>query len=179
MQQTRLTLIILALGLAQCLALTLMALTPLPDNIGGVAHGIYNGMRAGGDGSARYLPIAQLAYVFQVVVLAQICCMLALGVKPARRSAFFWAMLTICFGLGVFVWTMLVTSYEQFLAAGETAMVAGFPVATSWLVYAIWLAGLGFVALYVFGFKAYVWSDDDQAEFERIVKQYSPETPQA
>ena len=41
MQQTRLTLIILALGLAQCLALTLMALTPLPDNIGGVAHGIY------------------------------------------------------------------------------------------------------------------------------------------
>ncbi|MFT6519047.1 MAG: hypothetical protein ACJATP_002724, partial [Candidatus Azotimanducaceae bacterium] len=29
------------------------------------------------------------------------------------------------------------------------------------------------------GFKAYVWSDDDQTEFEQIVKQYSPETPQA
>jgi hypothetical protein len=177
MQQTRLALVILALGLLQCLLLALMAVTPLPDNISGVAHATYNGMRAGGDGSARFLPIAQLAYVFQIVVLAQICCMLALGVKPARRSPFFWAILTACFGLSVFVWTALISSYESFLATANTITVAGFPAATAWLVYAIWLAGLGLVALYVCGFKSYVWSDNDQNEFEQLVKQYSPETP--
>jgi hypothetical protein len=179
MPQTRLCLVILTLGLLQCLLLALMAMTPLPDNIGGVSHAVYNGMRAGGDGSARYLPIAQLAYVFQVLVLTQICCMLALGVKPVRRSAFFWAMLTACLALSVFVWTALVSSYESFLASGETSMVAGFPVATAWLVYAIWLAGLGLVALYVFGFKSYVWSDNDQQEFEQLVKQYRPEIPRS
>ncbi|MFT4632331.1 MAG: hypothetical protein ACI8PP_000367 [Candidatus Pseudothioglobus sp.] len=177
MQQTRLSLVILTLGLAQCLLLALMAVTPLPENISGVAHAVYNGMRAGGDGSARFLPIARFAYLFQIVVLAQICCLLALGVKPSRRSTFFWTMLTACFGLSVFVWTALVSSYERFLATGETASVAGFPVATTWLVYAVWLAGLGLVALYVFGFKSYVWSDSDQKEFEQLVKQYTPETP--
>jgi hypothetical protein len=177
MQQTRLTLVILALGLTQCLLLILMALTPLPDNISGIAHAYYDGMRVGGDGSARFLPIAQLAYVFQVVVLAQIFCMLALGVKPTRRSTFFWTLLAVCFGLSVFVWTALISSYEDFLATGETAMLAGFPVATTWLVYAIWLAGLSLVALYVFGFKSYVWSDTDQREFEQLAHQYRPETP--
>jgi len=39
------------------------------------------------------------------------------------------------------------------------------------LVYSIWLAGLGLVALYVLGFKRYVWSDDDQRAFEVLVKQ--------
>jgi hypothetical protein len=138
----------------QCLLLALMAMTPLPDNISGVAHAAYDGMRAGGDGSARFLPIAQLAYVFQIVVLAQICCMLALGVKPTRRSPFFWAMhdsmlwpVCVCLD-GTDLILRKLSSYWSI-------MVAGFPAATAWLVYAIWLAGLGLVALYVFGFKSY------------------------
>jgi hypothetical protein len=171
MHQTRLSLVILALGLLQCLLLVLIALTPLPDNTGGLAHTLYNGMRIGGDGAARYTPIAALAYWFQVVVLAQICCMVALGVKPARRSTTFWVLLTVCFGAGAFVWTALISSYESFLATGETSMVAGFPVATSWLVYAIWFAGLALVALYVLGFKRYVWSDADQSAFDALVQQ--------
>ena len=72
MHQTRLAIVILVLGLAQCVALILIALTPLPDNTGGLPHALYNGMRIGGDGAARFLPIAALAYWFQVVVIAQI-----------------------------------------------------------------------------------------------------------
>lgn len=171
MQQTRLSVVILALGVVQCLLLALIALTPLPDNPGGIAHSLYNGMRIGGDGAARYAPIADYAYWFQVIVLAQICFMIALGVKPARRSPVFWTLLTACFAAAVFVWTELIVSYERFLATGETGMLAGFPVATSWLVYAIWLAGWGLVAIYVFGFKRYIWSDDDQRAFETLVEQ--------
>ena len=171
MHQTRLTIVILVLGLVQCVALILIALTPLPDNTSGLPHALYNGMRIGGDGAARFLPIAALAYWFQVVVIAQIHCMIALAVKPARRSKLFWGLLTACFGVAVYAWTGLIASYEDFLATAETHMVAGFPVAASWLVYSIWLAGLGLVALYVLGFKRYVWSDDDQRAFEVLVKQ--------
>jgi hypothetical protein len=45
MPQTRLSLVVLALGLLQCLLLALMAMTPLPDNISGVAHAAYDSMR--------------------------------------------------------------------------------------------------------------------------------------
>jgi len=41
-------------------------------------------------------------------------------------------------------------------------------------VYAIWLSGLGLVGLYVFGFKVYVWSDQDELNFKLLVKQYGP-----
>jgi hypothetical protein len=171
MPQTRLSLVILALGLLQCLLLVSIALTTLPENSVGLAHGQYDGMRIGGDGAARYTPIATCAYWLQLVVLAQICCMVALGVKPARRSRTFWMLLTACFGAAAFVWTGLVTSYASFLATGETSMLAGFPIATTWLVYAIWFAGLALVALYSLGFKHYVWSDADQRAFEALVEQ--------
>jgi uncharacterized membrane protein len=50
-------------------------------------------------------------------------------------------------------------------------MVGGWPYPTAWQVYAIWLSGFGLVALYVFGFKAYVWSDDDEIQFRELLEQ--------
>jgi hypothetical protein len=105
-------------------------------------------------------------------VLAQICCMIALGVRPDRRSSGFWVQLGASFGLLAAAWTVMYQAYEGFLVTGQTQMIAGWPYPTAWQVYAIWLSGFGLVALYVVGFKAYVWSDDDETRFRALVKQY-------
>nr|MCH9784876.1 hypothetical protein [Gammaproteobacteria bacterium] len=81
MNQSRLCLVILLFGLLQCGLLGLIAVLPAAENVGGLAHPLFNSMRVGGDGAARFLPVADLAYWFQILVLAQICCMIALGVR--------------------------------------------------------------------------------------------------
>jgi hypothetical protein len=172
LNQSRLCLVILLFGLLQCGLLGLIAVLPAAENVGGLAHPLFNSMRVGGDGAVRFLPVAGLAYWFQILVLAQICCMIALGVRPNRRSSGFWVQLGASFGLLAAAWTVMYQAYEGFLVTGQTQMVAGWPYPTAWQVYAIWLSGFGLVALYVVGFKAYVWSDDDETRFRALVKQY-------
>ena len=172
LNQSRLCLVILLFGLLQCGLLGLIAVLPAAENVGGLAHQLFNSMRVGGDGAARFLPVADLAYWFQILVLAQICCMIALGVRPDRRSSGFWVQLGASFGLLAAAWTVMYQAYEGFLVTGQTQMIAGWPYPTAWQVYAIWLSGFGLVALYVVGFKAYVWSDDDETRFRALVKQY-------
>ena len=172
MNQSRLCLVILIFGLLQCLLLALIAMMPALENASGLAHPLFSSMRIGGDGAARFMPVANLAYWFQMLVLAQICCMIALGVRPDRRSNLFWVLLTASFGLLAAAWTLMYQAYEAFLVTGQSEMVAGWPYPTAWQVYAIWLSGFGLVGLYVFGFKAYVWSDDDESKFQALVKQY-------
>ncbi|MGK0469862.1 MAG: hypothetical protein ACJAR0_000324 [Candidatus Azotimanducaceae bacterium] len=171
--QTRLAIIILFIGVLQCVLLLLIADTPAPDLVTGLAHDQFPGMRVGGDGVLRLLPIADYAFYFQLLALAQICVMIALGVSPRKRSPVFWLSLLVSFVLAALVWWQMFTAYEQFLSTGKTEFFAGFPIATAWQVYATWLAGLSLVGLYVIGFKHYVWSDEDQEMFDRLVKSSS------
>lgn len=174
MTQNRLCLLILLLGLLQCVLLLLIALSPVGENVNGLPHPTFGNMQIGGDGLARFLPVARLAYWFQILVLAQICCMIALGVRRDRQSKVFWGWLVGSFSLLAGAWTAMYVAYETFLTVGETVMIAGWPYPTAWQVYAIWLSGLGLVGLYVFGFKVYVWSDQDELNFKLLVKQYGP-----
>ena len=171
--QTRLAIIILILGVLQCVLLILIAETPAPDLVTGLAHTQFSGMRVGGDGLERLLPVAGYAFYFQFLALAQICVMIALGVSPRKRTPVFWSCLFGSFVLAALVWWQMFSAYEDFLTTGETEFIAGFPIATAWQVYATWLAGLALVALYVIGFKRYVWSDEDQEVFDRLVKSSS------
>jgi len=168
--QSRIIISILVLGILQCLLLLLIALTPTPEQFSAVAHSQFNGMMIGLDGASRLAPIEDYAFYFYLVMLAQICAMVALGVVPKKRDPLFWLSLSGCFGLAAFVWWQMFSAYKSYLATGETTFVAGFPLATTWQVYAVWLAGLGLVALYVLGFKRYVWSDKDQQAFDALVE---------
>jgi hypothetical protein len=176
MQQTRLAIGILIVGIMQCLLLLMIAITLEPDQVGAIAHGQFSGMLVGGDGAGRLEPIRDYGFYFQFLMLAQVSLMVALGVNPDRRTPVFWSWLTLSWLAACFVWFKLFAGYEQYLANGETDYIAGFPVAAAWLVYAVWVAGLGLVGIYVFGFKQYVWSDADQAKFDALVKSSSQQS---
>lgn len=163
---------ILIMGFLLCGILILISLTPSVGNAAGLAHPDFAGMRIGGEGAARIEPISNLAFLFQVIVLAQFACFIALGVSTHRRTSTFYALLSGCFLLTIFVWWRLLSGHQAYLASGETQYFLGFPTATAWLVYAVWLAGLSFVMLYVIGFKHYVWSDSDEAEFKKLLSDY-------
>ncbi len=169
--QRLLPITILVLGLIQLGLLFVIAVSPVPENATSLAHASFSGMRIGGDGAARFEPIAGAAFLFQLVVLAQICCMVALGVGKHRHSGSFYVLLVIAFLVAAGVWCGLFFAYESFLSAGTTNYFLGFPVATAWQVYAIWLSGLVLVGTYVFGFTRFIWSAEDESRFQVLVTQ--------
>ena len=90
MTQNRLCLLILLLGFAAvCLVIAHLRSRPWAKTLMGLPHPTFGNMQIGGDGLARFLPVARLAYWFQILVLAQICCMIALGVRRDRQSKVF------------------------------------------------------------------------------------------
>lgn len=167
--QTRFAIAVLVLGLLEIALLVLIALTPAPMNVAGLAHPEFAGMAIGGDGAARFEPIASYAFFFQILVLMQCYCLIAMGVSSHRHSTGFLGWLSLCLLLALFVWWRIMASYQDFLDTGTTNYFAGFPVATAWQVYAIWIAGMALVVLYVAGFRRYIWSHEDEAAFEALV----------
>ena len=170
--QKLLVVIIFILGLALCGILVLIGFAPSIDHAAGLAHPTFGGMRIGGDGAARIEPIKALAFTFQILVLAQFACFIALGVRVNRRSPTFYTLLSGCFLLTALVWWQLFSGHQNYLASGETQYILGFPAATAWLIYGIWLSGMSFVALYVVGFKHYVWSDQNEKDFQKLVQDH-------
>lgn len=160
---------ILIFGLIECLLLVLVFFEPAPMNAAGIAHPDVAAMRIGGD-SARFAPVSDYAWWFQIVVLAQAHCLAALGVKPERRTGTFLALLSACYVIAVAVWWQMIASYENYVVSGETEFFLGFPTATAWQTYGQFFSGACLIALYSFGFRHYVWSDDDEAQFTDLVQ---------
>lgn len=169
---------ILVLGIFECGILGLILLEPATANATGTPHPSIPSMIVGGD-SIRFDHIDSYAWWFQVFVLAQAHCLAALGVNPERRSNVFMGLLAGCYLLALLVWWQMFSGYEAFVATGETEFFFGFPTATAWQTYGLWVSGLSLMALYTFGFSHYVWSDSDQAAFEALTKKHAPQNTDA
>jgi hypothetical protein len=168
---------ILAFGVLECLILGLVLLEPPPANATGIPHPSIPSMVIGGDNS-RFSFIADYAWWFQVFALAQAHCLAALGVKAEKRTGTFFVLLFGSYLLALFVWWQMVAGYEQFIATGETAFAFGFPYATAWQTYGLWISGMGLMLIYSLGFRHYVWSDEDQSKFEALVTKTAPQDTQ-
>lgn len=169
--QRRLAIAILVLGIIECALLVVIALSPAPENAAGLAHDALAGVRVGGDGAERIAPIIWPAFLFQALVLVQCHLMIALGVSDHRRTPALMTLLAACLAVSLFVWFNLFSSYQAFLQTGVTDYVAGFPTATAWQVYAIWLGGMSLVALYVFGFRKFIWSEEDEQAYQQFINE--------
>lgn len=171
--QRSLAIAIFIMGLIECLILIAIALTPAPENATGLAHEVLPGVRIGGDGRERLAPIENLGYFFHVTVLVQVHLLIVLGVSEHKRSPLLFSLVGGCLAIALFIWWSLFTSYQNFLDSGTTEYFLGFPVASAWQVYALWVGGLSLVSLYVIGFERFIWSKEDERAFQEIVKQHS------
>lgn len=135
----------------------------------GIPHPEISAMTIGGDGRARIHSIFAPALVWQSCAIFVFALMIVLGVAPRHRSARFWvglALSTLC-ALGA--WFALMASYAQYLETGQTGYVLGFPTASSWMLFGIWGASLSLCALYVFGFRSFVFTHEDETRFQAVL----------
>lgn len=148
------------------------SLTPAGGLATGAPHPEIPNMSIGGDGAARALPILLPIYLWQVGVIVIACLLILLGLAPHRRTPVAVIGVVIVGALAIAVWTGLVLSYRDVLLTGETGYALGFPVPTAWMNYGIWLSLAGFTALYVWGFRRFIHTEEDEATFQAIVAAY-------
>ena len=147
--------------------LALMAL-PEPAAVTGDAHPLVDGMRIGGDGLARLGGARWLIAGLQGIVILLVYALIALSVAPARRTARFWVLLGVGCGLSLAVWVAMVLTYFAVLEGRDPGELAGYPAATAFMLYGVFLAGSYLCALYSFGFRRFVLTEEDEAAYEAL-----------
>ena len=161
--------ILLVLALLWVL-LVLVAVQPDPSVPNSLPHPDVDGMMAGSDGLARLADIGWPAFSLQAATLILVLLMIALGVSRRYRTLPFWLGLAATAILFLFVWARIFLGHRHFLSTGEVEFLLGFPAPTAWVAYGIWASGLALLALYVVGFRKFIYTHEDAAEFDRLVE---------
>jgi hypothetical protein len=163
----------LLLVIATCLVLIVVG--PEPAATTGGAHPEFPAMRVGGDGFSRFLPVGQLALVLQSAAIVLYGVLLYLGVNKRHRTLSCKVWIAAGSAASMLIWWAIYSSYLRYLETGETEMVLGFPTATAFTVFGLWLTGFILVLAYVFGFRTFIFTHDDEAKYVKLVEQYGQE----
>ncbi len=165
-----LILLIAVLGIISAILLILISLSPAEAPMV-LPHPTIPKINIGGDGSERMANIGLYAFLLQCAVLGQYICLIILSVSPRYRSNGFYLVVLGTFAAMVFVWIKTYYGHQAFLETGETEYFLGFPTATAWQTYGIWLAAIPLTLLYSIGFKKFIYTKEDEAAFEALLKE--------
>lgn len=148
-------------------------LTPPPDGSHGAAHPDFATMLTGGD-PQRHAPTLWLGWGVGLTQILLTSAMIALGMrrpgdgfagdlrglgKPLMGGTLLYAV----------VWTFLILTYQGSMDGGSGTLYLALPAPTAVMIYLLWPVPLVFAAFFVFGFRRWVLSEEDQEAFARIV----------
>ena len=171
--------ILLCLLLAICVTVGAALFTTEPPGGHGVPHDAFGDMLQGSPTPPSEW-ITFLGWTFGVLQIAVFVTCMSLGIsrRPFRPDATpgekaSHRLLVLMFAVGaalyVGVWTQIVRSDRTVAASGDVAFLGWFPVATSWMLFGLWLAPLVFVAAYIIGFSRWIMPPESLARFEALV----------
>ena len=140
-----------------------------PMGATGIAHESIAGMKLGGDGAARLATIGRAPFYFQLCVIGFAATLLYMGIAEHRRDTALKLSVAAMTAIALFIWYMLYSGYEAYLATGETEVVFGFPVPTNWMFWGIWGSFAIFDLFYVVAFRRYFLPLEDEAAFDALV----------
>lgn len=161
---------IFCISLALALILVAIILADPVAGSGGVPHPVIPGMMVGGDGAARLEKIGVLAFLFQTLLLLLIVSLAALGVSAKHHSIKLYLLLALTWLFTMFIWWQMYFGHLNFLETGETDYFLGFPLATAWQVYGTWFGAIPLILIYVFGFKTFIHSDEDERRYQQLLQ---------
>ena len=161
---------ILAISSAMAVILLAIGFAEPVANTAGVAHPEIDGMRAGGDGAARLEHIGKYAFAFLNLLLLLIVCLSLLGVSRRHRIPELLGYLGATFAFMMLVGWQMYSSHQKFLETSTTDYFMGFPIATAWQVYGIWLCGIPLILIYTLGFRKFIFTKEDEQLFNELLK---------
>lgn len=166
---------IFSISCAMALILVAIILADPVAGSGGVPHPAIAGVMVGGDGAERLREIGVLAFLFQSLLLLLIVMLAALGVSAKHHSIKLYLLLALTWLFTMFIWWQMYFGHQNFLETGETDYFLGFPIATAWQMYGTWVGAIPLILIYVFGFKTYIHSDEDERSYQQLLKDNNAE----
>ncbi len=170
--KSRLILVILFVSIVCAGLLTAIALTPAVENVTGQAHPTIPLMRTGGDGQLRLMDIKTYAILFQFLVLINYVLFFMLGISRKKADIQLYLTLFAVFSLTAFIWYKIVSGHQLFQLDQTTEFFLGVPQSTAWMLYGVWGSGMMQILFYCIGFRRYIYSPEDQAEFGSILREF-------
>jgi hypothetical protein len=160
---------LLAIVLALLAVIGIALLVPEEPGGRGTTHPEFTTMQRGGSGPERHERILWIGWLFGLLQIALFATLMALGARKAGSPRGAGRPLLLCAAAQAIVWSLLVLAYQDFMQGGDRALHLLFPAPTAILIYGLWPVIVMFPLCFVIGFKRWVLSDGDLAEYERLV----------
>lgn len=136
----------------------------------GVTHPEFPSMLSGGSGPARHGPVVLwLGWAFVVLQTLSFAVLMAFGVQKGKQLRGLGKPLLYCTTAHLVALTWIVLSYQRYTGETTHSLFLGFPAPTALLLYVLWPLTMVFSFCFVIGFKRWVLSEEDLAEFERLL----------
>ncbi len=141
-----------------------------PSDINGTVHEDYPSMLKSGstvmwlDGS-KWL---SLLYGLCVIV----CFLFALWVGGMRNGKLGPMLRWVLLGFLIYFLIYLSLTYTWWNSSGAppTKYIGGFPPASAWMIYGMWLFPFVFMVLYICYFPNWIYTDEDDSRFNQILE---------
>lgn len=149
---------------------TAVMVTPEPVNGHGLDHRQFIGMKQVGDVLGATQPVLGHGLALGALMYLLVATLVCLSVPERKRSRAFLSSVLAALLVTLFVWILLITSYQKYLTENELVLVLGFPVPTLLMLLAVWLAPLSFTLIFIVGFPHWIYTEEDEARFNSLVK---------
>ncbi len=132
-------------------------------------HADFPTMLQGGSGVVRHGDLLWLGWGVGILEILLFVGLLAVGARRGGRLHGLGLPLLIGTVAYLGIWTWLMLAYRSSL--GETApnFFLALPAPTAIMLYVLWPVPVVFVGCFVFGFRRWVLTREDQAAFEQLV----------
>ena len=170
--------LVMVILLLTTLASVLLLITGMSETVAnttGLAHPSIPLIHVGADGMARLVGVGSWMFVFGCLVLMLVMTFIMLGTGKHNRSRWFFISILGSLLIMLFVWWHVYDGHRSFLESGKTDYFLGFPAATAWLTYGIWLSGIPLILLYSLGFRKFIYTEQDEQKFEQLIKDQEKE----
>lgn len=170
MKVSHLTLLVLVF---LCALLGVAISIPAPPGASGMLHGTYKTMLVGLPGSDQKSSINLIALLFGLGQILFFTLLFFLVMRQKKPSKLRNVLFVVSGAVYATIFIKLFDAYVASIAQQPVELWGPFPTATSWMLFGLSTAPLLFAAIYYFGFRQWIWSDEEQAQYDEILAQYS------
>lgn len=135
----------------------------------GFTHPEHEAMQAGGDGAERHANVLWLGWIFAMLQVVYFLVSLIAGASRKGKAGPFLIPIVIGGVVYAAVFTMVFVSYRGYMTEDVHDLVLALPASTAWMIYGVWFMPLFFMLLFMFKYDSWIFTKEDQAEFDRIV----------
>lgn len=159
-----------ALVLALCALVGALMFVPDRPDYHGIVHPDLPSMLRGGPGAERHARVMGLAWVFGTLQIIFFTCLIAFGARKKQGLRGLGKPLLVGLAAYTAVWTSCLLTYRVYLTEPTHTLVLGLPLSTAIMAYGMWLTPTIYTFLFVFGFKRWYLSDQDLADYDRLME---------